>query len=135
VPSHAASVVTAKGKAREDATPAYDDREVVLLFMIFGEARDLMHAINGFIFGNLPSPVMTAGERVRRYVLGMRNEKDIHTAHWHGKTVRQGGRNTDVIEGSMVTADMLADNPGTWLMHCHVADHIDAGMLATYTIR
>jgi FtsP/CotA-like multicopper oxidase with cupredoxin domain len=29
---------------------------------------------------------------------------------------------------------MVADNPGTWLMHCHVADHLNAGMFATYTI-
>jgi manganese oxidase len=35
----------------------------------------------------------------------------------------------------MVTADMVADNPGTWLLHCHVADHLDAGMVAGYTIR
>jgi FtsP/CotA-like multicopper oxidase with cupredoxin domain len=34
----------------------------------------------------------------------------------------------------MVTVDMLADNPGTWLYHCHVADHIDAGMQVTFTI-
>jgi FtsP/CotA-like multicopper oxidase with cupredoxin domain len=113
-----------------------------LSFMIFdqtpGQERGQMHAINGFIFGNLPSPVMTAGERVRWYVLGMGNEKDIHTAHWHGKTLRWAGRHTDVVEvfpGSMATADMVADNPGTWLLHCHVADHLRAGMMATYTIR
>ncbi len=135
-------VVTAKGKARPDATPADVDREIVLLFMIFDQARGaergLMHGINGFIFGNLPQPAMTAGERVRWYVLGMGNEKDIHTAHWHGKTLRVTGRTTDVIEvfpGGMVTADMMADNPGTWLLHCHVADHLNAGMVATYTIR
>jgi FtsP/CotA-like multicopper oxidase with cupredoxin domain len=135
-------VVTARGKARPDATPADVDRELVLLFMIFDEAkgaeRGLMHAINGFIFGNVPPLTMSAGERVRWYVLGMGNEKDIHTVHWHGKTVRQHGRNTDVVEvfpGSMVTADMVADNPGTWLLHCHVADHIMAGMTTTYTIR
>jgi FtsP/CotA-like multicopper oxidase with cupredoxin domain len=135
-------VVTARGRARADATPADVDREIVLLFMIFNEAkgaeRGLMHAINGFIFGNLPPPTLKAGERVRWYVLGMGNEKDIHTAHWHGKTLRVGGRSTDVIEvfpGSMVTADMTADNVGTWLLHCHVADHLDAGMVATYTIR
>jgi FtsP/CotA-like multicopper oxidase with cupredoxin domain len=46
-------------------------------------------------------------------------------------------RSTDVIEllpGSMVTVDMQADNPGEWLFHCHVADHIDAGMITTYQI-
>jgi hypothetical protein len=43
----------------------------------------------------------------------------------------------DVIEllpGSMATADMTADNPGTWLLHCHVSDHMEGGMMATYTI-
>jgi FtsP/CotA-like multicopper oxidase with cupredoxin domain len=34
----------------------------------------------------------------------------------------------------MITADMLADTPGEWMLHCHVADHIEAGMLTTYEI-
>jgi FtsP/CotA-like multicopper oxidase with cupredoxin domain len=77
------------------------------------------------------------GERVRWYLLGMGNEKDLHTAHWHGKTVMLQQRRTDVVEllpGSMATADMVADNPGTWLLHCHVADHLNGGMFTTYTI-
>lgn len=134
-------VITAKGKARADATPIDVDREFVLAFFIFdedgGKERGLMHAVNGFIFGNLPGLTAKNGDRVRWYVLGMGNEVDLHTPHWHGKTVLYEGRRTDVIEllpGSMATADMTADNPGTWLLHCHVADHIDAGMLVTYTV-
>jgi Multicopper oxidase len=34
----------------------------------------------------------------------------------------------------MVTIDMLADNPGTWMFHCHVEDHMENGMMAVYTI-
>src|SRR5262249_10811907 len=30
--------------------------------------------------------------------------------------------------------DMLADNPGSWMLHCHVGDHMEAGMMAIYTI-
>jgi hypothetical protein len=78
--------------------------------------RGLMHTVNGFIFGNLPGLSMNTDERVRWYLLGMGNELDLHSAHWHGKTLRFRQRNTDVIElmpGSMATADMLADNPGT----------------------
>jgi FtsP/CotA-like multicopper oxidase with cupredoxin domain len=134
-------VVTARGRARADGAPADVDREFVAMLMIFdearGEERGLMHSINGFVFGNVPGFVANRGERVRWYLLGMGNEKDLHTLHWHGKTLRSTGRNTDVIEllpGSMATADMVADNPGTWLMHCHVADHLNAGMFATYTI-
>ena len=34
----------------------------------------------------------------------------------------------------MKTVDMVADNPGTWMFHCHVEDHMEAGMMAVYTI-
>lgn len=134
-------IVTARGAARPDATPLDADREFVLLFMIFdedhGRERGLMHGINGYIFGNLQGLEMGAGERVRWYLLALGNEVDLHGAHWHGRTVLHNLRRTDVIEllpGSMATADMVADNPGTWMIHCHVSDHIDAGMLTTYTV-
>ena len=47
------------------------------------------------------------------------------------------GARTDMVEllpGSMKILDMLPDNPGTWLFHCHVNDHITAGMLALFTV-
>jgi FtsP/CotA-like multicopper oxidase with cupredoxin domain len=69
--------------------------------------------------------------------MGMGNEVDLHSPHWHGKTVLSRGHRTDVVEllpASMVVADMKADNPGTWMYHCHVADHIDAGMSTRFTI-
>lgn len=134
-------VITGRGMAKPDGSPNDVDREFIAAFFIFsedkGKERGLMHSINGFIFGNLPGLDMYNGEKVRWYLLGMGNEVDLHTPHWHGKTLRYERRQTDVIEllpGSMATADMNADNPGTWLFHCHVADHIDAGMLAKYTI-
>jgi len=134
-------VVTAKGKARPDGSPEDVDREFVSCFMIFdelaGKNEGQFHSINGYVFGNLPGLVMKRGEKVRWYLLGMGNEKDLHTPHWHGKTVTNGNRNLDVVEllpGSMLAVDMVADNPGTWLFHCHVADHMEAGMMASFTI-
>jgi len=134
-------VVTAKGKARADGSPKDVDREFIASFMIFnemgGNPAGQFYAINGFIFGNLPGLFMKQGDKVRWYLLGMGNEIDVHTPHWHGETVTEGGRNTDVIEllpGSMRTVDMVADNPGTWLFHCQVSDHMEAGMMAVYTI-
>jgi FtsP/CotA-like multicopper oxidase with cupredoxin domain len=44
---------------------------------------------------------------------------------------------TDLIEllpGSMRVLDMRPDNPGIWLYHCHVNDHITAGMLARFQV-
>ena len=134
-------IVTAAGKARPDGSPKDVDREFIALFMIFdedrGQASGLYHTINGYIFGNLPGLVMKQGEKVRWYLLGMGNEQDLHTAHWHGKTVTHAHRHTDVVEllpASMTSADMVADNPGTWMLHCHVADHMEAGMMVAYTI-
>jgi len=43
----------------------------------------------------------------------------------------------DVVELAPAVAevaDMLVDHPGTWLLHCHVADHMMAGMYATYAV-
>jgi FtsP/CotA-like multicopper oxidase with cupredoxin domain len=34
----------------------------------------------------------------------------------------------------MLTADMVPDNPGVWMFHCHVAPHLDAGMQALFTV-
>lgn len=134
-------IVTARGKAKADGSPKDVDREFVASFMIFdemaGKPEGLFYSINGFIFGNLPGLYMQQGQKVRWYLLGMGNEIDVHTAHWHGETVAEGGRHTDVIEllpGSMRTVDMIADNPGTWMFHCHVEDHMESGMMAVYTI-
>jgi FtsP/CotA-like multicopper oxidase with cupredoxin domain len=48
------------------------------------------------------------------------------------------GMRTDVVAllpATMVVADMIPDDPGIWLYHCHVSDHISAGMLARYIVR
>jgi len=134
-------IVTAKGKAKPDGSPKDVDREFVASFMIFDEMgakpAGLFYSINGYIFGNLPGLYMQQGDKVRWYLLGMGNEIDLHTPHWHGEIVTDEGRHTDVIEllpGSMKTVDMLADNPGTWMFHCHVNDHMESGMMAVYTI-
>jgi len=115
----------------------FTDPEVLKEDGDFHESN-LMHSINGYVFGNLPGLVMDMGERVRWYIIAMGTEVDLHTPHWHGQTLLWGMMRTDVIEilpGSMKTLDMAPDNPGTWLYHCHVNDHIDAGMLATFTVR
>ena len=74
---------------------------------------------------------MKRGERVRWYLMAMGSEVDIHTPHWHANTVVIMHMRTDVgwlLPGTMQTADMKPMATGTWLFHCHVHDHIDAGM-------
>ena len=102
------------------------------------EESNLMHSINGYVYGNGPLMTANRGERVRWYLMGMGTEVDLHTPHFHGNTVTTMGMRTDVLEllpASMKTADMVPDAPGTWLLHCHVNDHIEAGMSTRYRIR
>jgi FtsP/CotA-like multicopper oxidase with cupredoxin domain len=37
--------------------------------------------------------------------------------------------------GAGETVDILLDrsNPGRWMIHCHVAEHLGAGMMAVFT--
>ena len=96
------------------------------------------YAINGYIFGNLPGLELNEGERVRWYLFALGSEQDFHTAHWHGlRVVEDGRRRTDNVEllpATMKVADMVADNPGSWLFHCHVSEHMMEGMFARVVV-
>ncbi|XP_048361787.1 ceruloplasmin isoform X2 [Sphaerodactylus townsendi] len=99
-----------------------------------------MHAINGRLFGNLHGLNMHIGDKVSWYLLGMGNEVDMHTAHFHGHSFEYKQSRTyrgdvfDLFPGTFQTVEMIAKYPGTWLLHCHVTDHIHAGMETTYTV-
>ena len=160
-------VITKASAARPNGTPKDIDREFFLQYKVsdenaspyldrnietyatdpasvdpadgdFGESN-LMHTINGYVYGNQPlaSLTMRKGEHVRWYLMGMGTEVDLHTPHWHGNTVVAMGMRTDVVNllpASMAVADMVPDDAGTWLFHCHVNDHISAGMLTRYRV-
>jgi len=99
-------VVTARGQARPDRSPMDVDR-------------------------------LHRADHVRWYVMCMGTEVDLHTPHWHGNDVVVNGMRMDVVSllpASMVTADMVPDDKGIWLFHCHVNDHLSAGMLARYRV-
>jgi len=96
-------------------------------------------SINGFAHGSMPLRALTMrkGEHVRWYVFSGTNDFDFHTPHWHGNTVLISQMRTDVTALSpmqMVTADMVPDDVGTWLLHCHVSFHNAAGMNVLYTV-
>jgi hypothetical protein len=80
---------------------------------------------------------MKKGERVRWYLLSNSNEEDVHNAHWHGQTVIMNQMRTDMVPlmpMSMAIADMVPDQEGTWLFHCHVNDHFVGGMVALFKV-
>ena len=157
-------IVSRKGTSKPDGTPSDVDREFVVAFAIFDEGASgyfmmnivhdqqypvttitqpnfpktlLYYSINGFTQGALPMLTMKNGERVRWYLLANSNEDDIHAPHWHGQTVLVNCMRTDTLSlgpMAMMVADMVPDNAGTWLFHCHVNEHFDGGMYALFKV-
>lgn len=125
-----------KGVNRLDGKPVDADG----LFSIFGTgftAENLRSSVNGYMYGNGPMMTMKKGERVRWYLLTLGGLVNTHTPHWHGNVVLAKGHRTDVLSLSsaeMLTADMVPDNPGIWMYHCHFDDHMNAGMVTLYKV-
>lgn len=74
---------------------------------------------------------------MRWYVSSLGSEDAIHTAHWHGISFNARGKHVDQVvvqASSMVVLDAYTDNPGTWLVHCHLTDHIGGGMMALFHV-
>ena len=156
-------IITKRNKAKKDGSPRDVDREFVSLFTVFDEnvslylgdnlsrcsnedcdpddeifqESNLMHGMNGLVYGNNQGYVMGKGERVRWYIIGMGTEVDFHTPHWHGATLLHNGNRLDVTEilpAATKVLDMRPDVNGSWMYHCHVNDHISAGMVSIFTV-
>jgi hephaestin len=110
-------------------------REEMFFWTPFG-GSNFMETMNGFAFGHLPGLTMREGERVRWYLMANTNF-EIHAPHWHGNVVTLNGMRTDVtslMTMGMQIADMVPDNPGKWMFHCHVNVHLVAGMQAFFEV-
>ena len=110
-------------------------------FFLFGfdgwGVANIKFTINGFLNGTGPMMEMKKDERVRWYLMSIGNGINFHTPHWHGNVVMQDNKRTDVVAlmpAQMITVDMVPDDVGTWMFHCHVDDHMEAGMVTNYKV-
>ncbi len=70
-----------------------------------------------------------------------------HPMHFHGQRflvlARDGVKETNLVWKDTVfipsgeTVDILLDtsNPGTWMAHCHIAEHLEAGMMFSFKVK
>lgn len=107
-------------------------------------------AINGVSMtgdGQSGMPPLLTLHRDRSYVLTLRNDTAWwHPMHLHGHSFRVLSRNNapvpyhqwadTVLVAPRETVDIafVADNPGDWMLHCHVADHQMSGMMTILRI-
>jgi len=112
-----------------------------------GMTRNMMRAgkmwtVNGIAFeGPVMEPLLTLSQG-ETHLLRLRNATAwFHPIHLHGHSFRviaRNGVNTrfrewqdTVLMGPRETVDIafVADNPGDWMFHCHIAEHLAAGMM------
>ena len=70
-----------------------------------------------------------------------------HPIHVHGQRflglTRDGVRSENLvwkdtaISPAGETVELLVDmsNPGRWMLHCHIAEHLSGGMMASFTVQ
>jgi manganese oxidase len=93
------------------------------------------YSINGYLYGNQPLITLLRGETYQWDVMDV--GFDMHAVHWHGNTVLYDGMRTDLIPilpGEQIEALMVPDDPGIWLLHCHLDDHLAGGMVTRYQV-
>lgn len=95
-------------------------------------------SVNGYLYGNGPVMTMTAGQRVRWYLMDVGDVVNFHTPHWlGGNLVTYHNKRTDIfamLPAGMETADMLPDAAGNFVLRCQVDDHMQAGMWVRYQV-
>ncbi len=104
-------------------------------------------ALNGIAAHQVNMPPLLTFERGRTQVLALRNDTAFpHPMHLHGfsfQVISRNGRpnprrewlDTVLLERDE-TAELafVADNPGDWLFHCHILEHMEAGMNAVFRV-
>ena len=116
------------------ALPARDP-DITQDLMLAGTMQPYVWTINGTTYDDASPLTIRPGQAGR---LRIRNHSMMsHPVHLHGHTFQLGGaggtgaRKDTVLLPPMggVDVDLVADNPGRWMVHCHNAYHAEAGMM------
>lgn len=114
--------------------------------------REMMHngkawTVNGIAaVGPIMEPFLTLA-RGRSHILELDNRTAWpHPIHLHGHSFRVIGRNGKPTQRrewldtvlmaprERVEIAFVADNPGDWMFHCHIAEHMEGGMMGVIRV-
>jgi FtsP/CotA-like multicopper oxidase with cupredoxin domain len=109
--------------------------------------RGKIWALNGIVAHKTAMDPLLVFRRGRTQVIAMRNDTAFpHPMHLHGHSFRLLSRNGKAVPhrpwldtvlvapDEMIEVAFVADNPGDWLFHCHVLEHVEAGMAAVFRV-
>ena len=126
-------------------TAIMDGRQVTMSDMM---RQGMAWAVNGAVAtGHGHDPVLTL-DRGRTCLLALHNDTAWHhPIHLHGHSFRVVSRNeqptryrewqdTVMLEPrERAEIAFVADNPGDWMLHCHILEHQAAGMASVLRVR
>ncbi|KAF1531565.1 Hephaestin-like protein 1, partial [Eudyptula minor] len=96
-----------------------------------------MHAVNGYLFGNLPGLAMCKDDKVSWHLIGLGSHYDMHGVHFQGNTIDLRGTTRDglaLFPHLSGTALMQPDRVGTFKVVCRTFDHFVSGMKHLYEV-
>ncbi|NWW16444.1 HPHL1 protein, partial [Falcunculus frontatus] len=96
-----------------------------------------MHAVNGYLYGNLPGLTMCKNDRVSWHLIGLGSHYDMHGVHFQGNTIDLRGTTRDglaLFPHLSGTALMQPDRVGTFKVVCRTFDHFVGGMKHLYEV-
>ncbi|NXO83643.1 HPHL1 protein, partial [Sitta europaea] len=96
-----------------------------------------MHAVNGYLYGNLPGLSMCKNDKVSWHLIGLGSHYDMHGVHFQGNTIDLRGTTRDglaLFPHLSGTALMQPDRVGTFKVVCRTFDHFVGGMKHLYEV-
>ncbi|NWR66606.1 HPHL1 protein, partial [Bucorvus abyssinicus] len=96
-----------------------------------------MHAVNGYLFGNLPGLAMCKEDKVSWHLIGLGSHYDMHGVQFQGNTIDLRGTTRDglaLFPHLSWTALMQPDRVGTFKVVCRTFDHFVGGMKHLYEV-
>lgn len=107
------------------------------MVQLSGQMKPYRWAINGAPYGKNTPIVIDEGDRVRLKLMNM--TMMTHPMHVHGHTfaLPNGLRKDTVLIRPMsaLSVDLQANNPGSWMTHCHNIYHGETGMMIALNYR
>jgi len=147
------SELTPIGAAGHTANPAMtmpdrtmdDAVDKTVEFSGYNDNGQIIFTMNGLAWPDYDDWTVDRGEV---QVIDITNDLGMeHPFHLHGQwfsvlgvdgePVEQPGLRDTVLVGGLQTVRIAAsfENPGDWMVHCHILEHAEAGMMAMVTVR
>jgi len=145
--------LSASAAATDYAGPAElvlpDGRKIDLLDSLCSTSRT-MWAIDGKTWPqmgheNLPPPLLTLSRGTTVRIELANTTPHVHPMHLHGHSFKllsmsklqrpeHWADTVLVMPEERVEIAFVADNPGNWMIHCHIIEHQDTGMMGWFRV-